>query len=117
MGQYSETELKKQRLQSLAGALICLAVLVSCDQENTTVIYDSEDLGMQMPVPKLALREKCYGIAPAQYNDCAAGPGTDCAGTATKDYMPDRWKYVRAGDCLAQGGLLIPATKAYVSEK
>ncbi len=27
--------------------------------------------------------EKCYGIAKAGENDCAAGPGTSCAGTST----------------------------------
>ncbi|RYE89814.1 MAG: DUF2282 domain-containing protein, partial [Oxalobacteraceae bacterium] len=30
--------------------------------------------------------EKCYGVALAGKNDCAAGPGTSCAGTAAKDY-------------------------------
>jgi uncharacterized membrane protein len=30
-----------------------------------------------------AATEKCYGIAMAGKNDCAAGPGTTCAGTST----------------------------------
>lgn len=29
--------------------------------------------------------EKCWGVAKAGQNDCAAGPGTDCAGTAKTD--------------------------------
>ncbi|PTX47543.1 MULTISPECIES: DUF2282 domain-containing protein [Gemmobacter] len=43
--------------------------------------------------------EKCYGVAMAGQNDCAAGPGTTCAGTATKDYQGNAWKYVPAGTC------------------
>ena len=44
--------------------------------------------------------EKCYGVALAGQNDCAAGPGTTCAGTSTKDYQGDAWKLVPAGTCV-----------------
>jgi len=44
-------------------------------------------------------KEKCYGIALKGQNDCAAGAGTSCAGTATKDYDAKHWKYVPAGTC------------------
>jgi uncharacterized membrane protein len=44
-------------------------------------------------------KEKCYGVALAGTNDCAAGPGTSCAGTSTVDYQGDAWKYVPAGTC------------------
>ena len=47
-----------------------------------------------------AKMEKCYGVAMAGQNDCAAGPGTTCAGTATKDYQGNAWKYVPAGTCV-----------------
>lgn len=43
--------------------------------------------------------EKCYGIALAGQNDCAAGAGTTCAGTSTKDYQANAWKAVPAGTC------------------
>lgn len=43
--------------------------------------------------------EKCYGVAMAGKNDCAAGPGTSCAGTAKKDYQGNAWKYVPTGTC------------------
>lgn len=43
--------------------------------------------------------EKCYGVAMAGQNDCAAGPGTTCAGTSTVDYQGNAWKYVPAGTC------------------
>lgn len=44
-------------------------------------------------------KEKCYGISLAGQNDCAAGPGTTCAGTSTVDYQGNAWKLVDAGSC------------------
>ncbi|MFT7289292.1 MAG: putative membrane protein [Halieaceae bacterium] len=43
--------------------------------------------------------EKCYGVAKAGENDCAAGPGTSCAGTSTRDYQGDAWKLVEKDSC------------------
>jgi uncharacterized membrane protein len=43
--------------------------------------------------------EKCYGVALAGKNDCAAGPGTTCAGTAKVDYQGNAWKNVAKGTC------------------
>lgn len=43
--------------------------------------------------------EKCYGVALAGQNDCAAGPGTTCAGTSSVDYQGNAWKAVPAGTC------------------
>lgn len=43
--------------------------------------------------------EKCYGVALAGQNDCAAGPGTTCAGTSTIDYQGNAWTLVPAGTC------------------
>ncbi len=43
--------------------------------------------------------EKCYGVAMAGQNERAAGPGTTCAGTATRDYQGNAWKLVPAGTC------------------
>lgn len=48
-------------------------------------------------------QEKCYGISPAGQNDCAAGPGTTCAGTSTVDYQGNAWTLVPAGDCEKYG--------------
>ena len=44
--------------------------------------------------------EKCFGVAAAGKNDCAAGAGTTCAGTSKVDYQGNSWKYVPAGTCL-----------------
>jgi uncharacterized membrane protein len=43
--------------------------------------------------------EKCYGVAHAGKNDCAAGPGTTCAGTAKADYQGNAWILVDKGTC------------------
>lgn len=44
-------------------------------------------------------KERCYGIAKAGQNDCAAGPGTTCAGTSKVDFQGNAWKYVAKGTC------------------
>ena len=44
-------------------------------------------------------KEKCYGVSLAGKNDCAAGPGTTCAGTSTVDYQGNAWTLVDAGTC------------------
>jgi uncharacterized membrane protein len=43
--------------------------------------------------------EKCYGVSLAGENDCAAGPGTTCAGTSTADYQGNAWTLVPKGTC------------------
>ena len=48
---------------------------------------------------KPAAMEKCYGVAMAGKNDCAAGAGTTCAGTSKMDYQGNAWKNVPAGTC------------------
>ncbi|MCK0096303.1 DUF2282 domain-containing protein [Yoonia sp. F2084L] len=42
---------------------------------------------------------KCFGVSLAGENDCAAGPGTTCAGTSTVDYQGNAWTFVAAGTC------------------
>lgn len=46
-----------------------------------------------------AAMDKCYGVALAGENDCAAGPGTSCEGTSTVDYQGNAWSLVPAGTC------------------
>ena len=54
----------------------------------------------------LKAKEKCFGISLAGQNDCAAGPGTTCAGTSTVDYQGNAWTLVDAGTC---GDIELPA--------
>jgi len=57
-------------------------------------------LAAQMTVPAHAqTKEKCFGISLAGQNDCAAGPGTTCAGTSTVDYQGNAWTLVDTGTC------------------
>ena len=44
--------------------------------------------------------EKCYGVALAGQNDCAAGAHS-CQGQATMNYDPASFKLVPAGTCLS----------------
>lgn len=46
-------------------------------------------------------KEKCYGVALKGQNDCAAGPGTTCAGTSKVDYQQNAWKLVPTGTCVS----------------
>jgi uncharacterized membrane protein len=53
----------------------------------------------EAPKPPQPTMDKCYGIALKGQNDCAAGAGTTCAGTASADYQGNAWKYVAKGTC------------------
>ena len=55
----------------------------------------------QDKMDKAADKEKCYGVSMAGKNDCAAGPGTTCAGTSKVDYQGNAWKLVPKGTCAA----------------
>lgn len=46
-----------------------------------------------------ASKEKCFGVALKGKNDCAAGPGTSCAGTSTRDFQGNAWTLVARGTC------------------
>ena len=47
-----------------------------------------------------AQKEKCFGVAKAGKNDCAAKDGShSCAGQAAKDADANEWLYVPAGLC------------------
>ena len=60
-------------------------------------------------------KEKCYGVALAGQNDCAAGPGTTCQGTSTVDYQGNAWKLVKKDTCESiqtpkgEGSLAMPS--------
>ena len=44
-------------------------------------------------------KDKCFGIALAGENDCAAGAGTSCEGTSTTDFQANSWTYAPKGTC------------------
>jgi len=50
-------------------------------------------------------KEKCYGIAKAGQNDCAAANGAhSCAGQSKADNGAGDWKFVAKGTCEKAGG-------------
>ena len=73
----------KKSSMVLASALLAASTLASVDVAGAAQ----------------AGKEKCYGISLAGENDCAAGPGTTCAGTSTVDYQGNAWTLVDAGTC------------------
>ncbi|WP_291845112.1 DUF2282 domain-containing protein [Maricaulis sp.] len=75
----------KSRTTALALSALALSLSGAAAQASTTQTEPS--------------MEQCYGIALAGENDCAAGPGTSCAGTATTDYQGNAWTYVPEGTC------------------
>ncbi|MDR6950669.1 putative membrane protein [Ancylobacter sp. 3268] len=62
-----------------------------------------------------ASREKCYGVSLAGKNDCAAGPGTTCAGTNKVDYNGAAWKLVPKGTCLTMSTPFGPGALAAIN--
>ena len=60
----------------------------------------SAAIAMSMSVqPAQAAKIKCFGVSKAGKNDCAAGPGTTCAGSSVIDFQGNAWKYVEAASC------------------
>jgi len=56
-------------------------------------------LAAQVSTAAAQSKEKCYGVSVAGQNDCAAGPGTTCAGTSVVDYQGNAWTLVDVGLC------------------
>jgi uncharacterized membrane protein len=75
------------RISAVALAASVAAALISATGATTASAADA--------------KEKCYGVALKGQNDCAAGPGTTCAGTSKVDYQRNSWKLVPAGTCEA----------------
>jgi uncharacterized membrane protein len=51
------------------------------------------------PVEAADDMEKCFGIAKAGQNDCAAEGSNSCAGTSKVDFDKHGWKLVKKGTC------------------
>lgn len=75
--------IKRTSAAGLAGALASAALLLA-----------------QPAAAQDAAKEKCFGIALKGQNDCAAGPGTTCAGTSKVNYQGNAWKLVPKGTCM-----------------
>ncbi len=78
-------------------ALAVTAFALSALAAGAAMAADNKDKAMDKK--GVAEMEKCYGVALAGKNDCAAGPGTTCAGTSKTDYQGNAWKQVAKGTC------------------
>lgn len=78
------------RKPSLISAVALAAALGSVISASASAHMEQGAKGM----------EKCYGISLAGKNDCAAGPGTSCAGSSKMDYQSSAWRLVPAGTCV-----------------
>jgi uncharacterized membrane protein len=78
-------------------AIVVTAVALSALASGAAMAADSKDNAMGKK--GATEMEKCYGVALAGKNDCAAGPGTTCAGTSKMDYQGNAWKQVAKGTC------------------
>jgi uncharacterized membrane protein len=81
--------MKYRSVTSLAFVVAALATGVAHAQDQTAAPAG----GVKASV------EKCWGVAKAGQNDCSAGPGTICAGTAKADYQKSAWINVTGGTC------------------
>ena len=74
--------------RTLSAAALALALGSALSMASVSTVHAADDN-----------MEKCYGVAMKGKNDCAAGPGTTCAGTAKTDYQANAWKHVPKGTC------------------
>ena len=82
--------------KSDAKSVLSKATLAASFAAALALVASSAVAGPKPPQPT---KDKCFGIALKGNNDCAAGPGTTCAGTAAVDYQGNAWKYVPKGTC------------------
>ena len=94
----SVSTLKTATLSALLGAAACAALAAPAQADE-----------MKKAMDKPAM-EKCYGVAKAGKNDCAAGDHS-CAGQSTKDFDKASFVSLPPGACakLAGGNLMVMA--------
>jgi uncharacterized membrane protein len=82
---------KRHALLAAALATVCVAGISTAQAADTA-------------------KEKCFGIAKAGQNDCAAVNGVhSCAGQSKIDNDKSEWKYVAKGSCQKAGGNMTPS--------
>ena len=74
--------------RTLSATALVLALGSALSMAAVSTVHAADDM------------EKCFGVALKGHNDCAAGAGTTCAGTAKMDYQPNAWKLVPKGTCV-----------------
>ena len=81
------------KLTGIAAALAGAAALAACGGAKAPAEGEAA-AGTEVAAADIkAKKVKCFGISLKGKNDCAAGPGTSCAGTSTVDYQGDAWTF------------------------
>ena len=78
---------RRNAARIVSGAALALAMGAALTLAAAPVAAQSAD------------KDKCFGVALKGKNDCAAGPGTTCAGTSKVDYQGNAWSLVPKGSC------------------
>ncbi len=84
------------RMNTAAATAVLLGSLMAGAVQAQQTQAQQGQAGAKAAPPAM---EKCYGVALAGKNDCKAGAGTTCAGTAVRNYQTNAWKLVPAGTC------------------
>ena len=66
---------------------------------GTALTLASAPVAAQDDKAMAKMNEKCFGVALKGKNNCAAGPGTSCAGTSKVDHQGNAWSLVPKGTC------------------
>ncbi|WP_205518143.1 DUF2282 domain-containing protein [Sphingorhabdus sp. Alg239-R122] len=102
--------MKTSKMGGIAASMIAAASLAACSgaEAPAETAETGATEGVETASADAGDKVKCYGVSLAGKNDCAAGPGTTCAGTSTVDYQGNAWKYVDGGEesCGEMGGTL-----------
>jgi uncharacterized membrane protein len=89
---------KTATLSALLGAAACAALAAPTQAADSKTAMDKPAL------------EKCYGVAKAGKNDCAAGDHS-CAGQSTRDFDKASFVSLPAGVCAKLAGGSLAAMK------
>ena len=95
------------KTSALLVATALATVLAACGEEEATPPAEdpateqssADEAAVQEAAEATDENEKCFGVAKAGANDCAAGPGTTCSGSSTVDAQGNAWVYVVKGTC------------------
>ena len=100
--------LKIQTTQTTA-AVLAMAL-------GTALTLASAPVAAQDDKAMTMMNEKCFGVALKAKNNCAAGPGTSCAGTSKVDYQGNAWSLVPKGSCEQTASPKSPSGKGQLKE-
>jgi uncharacterized membrane protein len=83
---------KKKKVTKMENSLTLVAL-------SSAIAVTLGTMSVSSPAEAAKAKEKCYGVAKAGKNLCAAGPGTVCAGTSKVDYQGNAWILKPRGKC------------------